>query len=113
MYDDVMEPDTTELRKLVTKARRAADGDSNDEEIEALQCALGEALNLLGLSEEEHNIEAAGPMFGELTTEDIECALVTLAELWGNRDADLGEPQTDVADRVASIWRASMAIDGE
>lgn len=37
-----------ELDVLVRAAKAAALGDSNDDEIEALQAALDEALNLLG-----------------------------------------------------------------
>ena len=41
------EPDLTELTGLVTEARRAADYDSNDAEIVALQMALEAALELV------------------------------------------------------------------
>ena len=44
-----------ELIKAVIAARRAADGDSNDEEIELLQDALDQALGLLGLAIPEDN----------------------------------------------------------
>jgi hypothetical protein len=41
-----------ELRESVRVAREAAEGDSNDGEIEALQSALDEALGLLGITDE-------------------------------------------------------------
>lgn len=41
-------PDFTELRKCVAAAQEAAEGSSNDEEIEALQEALDAALTMLG-----------------------------------------------------------------
>ena len=41
-------PDFTDLRKDVAAAQKAAEGDSNDDEIEALQGALDAALTMLG-----------------------------------------------------------------
>lgn len=46
---------SAQLQDAVSRVRQAAEGDSNDEEIEALQDALSIALGLLGFPEEEHH----------------------------------------------------------
>jgi hypothetical protein len=53
--------DTAEMIRLAETARAAADGDSNDTEIEALQDALEHALLMLGI-EEVPDSYTVGPM---------------------------------------------------
>jgi hypothetical protein len=52
-----------------------------------------------------------GPLTAVMSAADIETALVTLAELWHDRGAELSERQAEVAERLTELWQADQIAD--
>lgn len=63
-------------------------------------------------ADDERKLLVPGPITAGLTAEDIETALVTLAELWHGENIDnLSARQEEVADVVKGLWTSTHLHD--
>lgn len=53
----------------------------------------------------------AGLLTSALTADDIECALITLAEMRGNPGAELGSKQIRIAELVHQLWAFTELVN--